>query len=288
MEKAINWPGLDEWIRAALREDLGAGDVTTEAVVDPAVRAMMEWRAKSALTACGLFAGARVFALLDETVKVVRSVPEGKAVQPGEILLKLSGPARALLGGERVALNIVQHLSGVATLTRQYVAAAAGTGAKIAATRKTTPLMRRLEKYAVMVGGGVPHRFGLDDGVLIKDNHIALAGSIAAAVKRARAAHHLLKIEVEVTSLQEAAEAVNAGADVLLLDNMATAEMARTVKKFSGRVLLEASGNMTLKRIPEVARTGVDIISAGALTHSAPAADISARMVPVKASRRRC
>lgn len=286
MQPASTWPGLDRWLLKALKEDIGAGDVTTDAVVDAGAAARMEWVAKSPLVACGLSAGARVFELLDESVKVRMIAAEGKAVKPGEVMLKLTGPARALLTGERTALNVAQHLCGVATLTRQYVLAVAGTSTRIAATRKTTPLMRRLEKYAVVTGGGTPHRFGLDDGVLIKDNHIALAGGIAKAVARARRVHHLLKIEVEVTNLNEAAEAAKAGADVLLLDNMTIAAMRGVVKKFGGRVVLEASGNMTIERATEAAHTGVDIISVGALTHSAPAADISARMAPLRPRKR--
>jgi nicotinate-nucleotide pyrophosphorylase (carboxylating) len=286
MPSSLTWPGLDEWLLEALREDVGAGDVTTDAVVDPEAAARMEWVAKSPLVACGLFAGARAFELLDQSAWVKKMAAEGKAVKPGEVILKITGPARALLTGERTALNVAQRLCGIATLTRQYVRAVAGTGARIAATRKTTPLMRRLEKYAVTVGGGTPHRFGLDDGVLIKDNHIALAGGIARAVKRARDVHHLLKIEVEVTSLAEAQRAARAGADVLLLDNMSLSEMRQVVKKLRGRVVLEASGNMTIEQAALAARAGVDIISVGALTHSAPAADISARMFPARARKR--
>ncbi|HUT54519.1 MAG TPA: carboxylating nicotinate-nucleotide diphosphorylase [bacterium] len=286
MPTPFTWPGLDQWLLDALKEDVGAGDVTTDAVVDAGAMARMEWVAKSELVACGLFAGARVFELLNPAVRLKMVVAEGRAVKPGLVMLRITGPARPLLTGERTALNIAQRLSGIATLTRQYVHAVAGTSAKIAATRKTTPLMRRLEKYAVTVGGGTPHRFGLDDGVLIKDNHIALAGSIATAVARAHKVHHLLRIEVEVASLGEAEQAVKAGADVLLLDNMSVAEMRPVVKKFGGRVVLEASGNMTIERAAQAARAGVDIISVGALTHSAPAADISARMYPARPRKR--
>ena len=272
---------MDDWIRAAIQEDAPAGDVTTESVLVGDPFSLMEWTAKSDLIVCGLFVGARVFRLIDEKCEVKTALPEGEAVEAGRLVLAIKGPARALLTGERVALNVVQHMSGVATLTRKYVDAAAGTGAKIAATRKTTPLMRRLEKYAVTVGGGAPHRFSLSDGVLIKDNHIAMAGGITEAVKRARdKAHHLLKIQVEVTSVEEGREAVEAGADLLLLDNMSTAAMSEAVAALKGKAVLEASGNMGLDRVREVAETGVDFISVGALTHSVIAADISARMKP--------
>lgn len=288
MKDIMLWPELDDWLRRALSEDLGSGDVTTEATVDAEALADMKWVAKTDLVVCGLFAGARVFSLLDEDAVSEEEVPEGEAVGPGAVIFRVRGRARDLLSAERVALNIVQHLSGIATLTRVFTKAVAGTRAKIAATRKTLPHWRRFEKYAVTVGGGIPHRFGLSDGVLIKDNHIAAAGSITKAVKRARAqAHHLLKIEVEVTSMKQAAEALAAGAELLLLDNMKAADMATVVKKFRGRAVFEASGNISLANVAEVARTGVDIISVGALTHSAPASDISARLTLLSPGRRR-
>lgn len=276
----FTWPGMDDWIMAAIKEDLGSGDVTTEAIVAPEARARMEWIARSELVVCGLFVAERVFSLLDPEA-TVEPEQEGSSAAPGDVILKARATARALLTGERVALNAAQRLSGVAALTRRYVEAVSGTKAVIAATRKTTPGMRLLEKYAVTVGGGAPHRFGLDDGVLIKDNHIVIAGSVAKAVSLARRrAHHLLKVEVEVTDLSQAREAVEAGADILLLDNMGDEEIGRVVKELSGRVMLEASGNMTLERAAAIAALGVDAISVGALTHSAPAPDISARMVP--------
>lgn len=281
MRNALSWPGLDQWLKQALDEDLGAGDVTTRAVVAPGLAAKMTWVAKSPLVVAGLYAGARVFELLSPDCAALASKEEGAAAQAGETILLLEGPAAALLSGERVALNICQHLSGVATLTRSFVEAVAGTHARIAATRKTMPLMRRLEKEAVAAGGGIPHRFGLDDGVLIKDNHLALAGSIREAVDRARrGAHHLLKIEIEVTSLAQVEEALAAGAELLLLDNMGLDQMREAVKLAKGAAVLEASGNITLENVRAVAETGVDIISSGALTHSAPAADISARLEP--------
>jgi len=269
---------MDDFLKAALQEDVGPGDITTEAVVDPQQVAVMEWIAGGDMIVCGLFVAERVFKLLD-SMAVFESRDEGVSAEKGDLVMKARGPARALLTGERTALNLAQRMSGIATLTRRYVDAVSGTKARIAATRKTAAGMRRLDKYAVTVGGGVPHRFGLADGVLIKDNHIVAAGSVTGAVEKARRnAHHLVKVQVEVTGLSEAEEAVAAGADLLLLDNMELDEIRRTVESFSGRVLLEASGNMTLERAAEVAAAGVDFISVGALTHSVPAADISARL----------
>jgi len=269
---------IDVFLRAALAEDIGSGDVTTEATVDN-VAAEMVWIAKSPLVVCGLDVAGRVFELLDPGCGLTMLMEDGSRAAVGEQILRIMGPARALLTGERVALNIAQRLCGIATLTRAFVDAVAGTGARIAATRKTTPGLRRLEKRAVVAGGAAPHRFGLDDGVLIKDNHIDLCGSIAEAVRRARRlAHHLLKVEVEVRNLAELDEALAAGADVVLLDNMDDATLAAGVARAKGRAQTEASGNMTLDRVGAVARLGVDFISVGALTHSAPAADISARV----------
>ncbi len=278
MDYPISWPGLDDFLKRAIEEDLGSGDVTTDSIIDPSVRARMEWVAKSPLTVCGLFVAGRVFELLSSRCEPLALLPEGARAEPGKTIFQVGGPARALLSGERVALNVCQRLSGIAGLTARFVEVAGGK-AKIAATRKTTPGMRMLEKYAVVAGGGVPHRFGLADGVLIKDNHVVAAGSIGDAVARARSgAHHLLKIEVEVTNREEAEQALEAGADLLLLDNMSIDEMRAVAERFGGRCVLEASGNMTLERAAEVAATGVHIISVGALTHSAPAADISARL----------
>ena len=282
MQMPFTWPEMDDWLLRALAEDVGSGDVTTEAIVAPDALAVMDLVARSPMVVCGLFVGARVFELVDGSVEIVGHSVEGERAEPGDLIMQTRGPARALLTGERVALNVVQHMSGVATLTRKFVEAVSGTDAKIAATRKTVPFMRRLEKYAVTVGGGIPHRFGLDDGVLIKDNHVALAGSVTEAVKRARNAHHLLKVEVEVSSLEQAEEAVESGADILLLDNMDPAQMSRVVERLKGKAILEASGNVTLENAAHVAMTGVDIISVGTLTHSAPAADISARIQPLK------
>ena len=279
MENPIIWPKMDDWIRGALDEDIGSGDVTTEAVVDPSTWSRMAWFAKSDVTFCGGFVAWRVFELLDPRCRLLIAADEGQTFEPGAMLLEVEGPARALLAGERLALNVCQRLCGIAGQTRAYVNAVKGTRAKVAATRKTSPYLRRLEKYAVKTGGGVPHRFGLDDGILIKDNHIAIAGSITEAVSRARAnAHHLLRIEVEVTDLDQAFEAIEAGAELLLLDNMDTETMERAVHLARGKAITEASGNVTIETIKAVAETGVDLISSGALTHSVIAADISARI----------
>ncbi len=270
---------MDGWLLGALAEDIGGGDVTTECLAGKADYARVDWTAKSSLVVCGLPVCFRTFELLSKECSALFMAQEGTRAEPGQVVLSLAGPAGALLSGERVALNIAQHLSGVATSTARFVAAVEGTGARIAATRKTIPYNRRLEKYAVTVGGGVPHRYGLDDGVLIKDNHIALAGSITQAVQRARSlAHHLLKIEVEVENMGQAEEAVKAGADLLLLDNMTLDMLREAVKTFKGKVILEASGNVTIDVVRSIAETGVDIISTGAITHSVIAADVSARL----------
>ncbi|MFO8057277.1 MAG: carboxylating nicotinate-nucleotide diphosphorylase [bacterium] len=279
MEHCFTAALLDDWIKAVLAEDVGPGDVTTNALVPSSARARMWWEAKSELTACGMELAARFFTILDPDCRVIRTAEDGTGARPGDILLEVRGSARALLCAERSALNVAQHLCGVATLTREFVERVRGTGAVIAATRKTMPLLRGLEKQAVCAGGGVPHRFGLSDGVLIKENHLAMAGSIIEAVARGReGAHHLLRIEVEVTSIEELEQALEAGADLALLDNMGMEAMRESVRLCRGRIPLEASGNVTLDNVREVAETGVDIISVGALTHSAPSADISARL----------
>ncbi len=263
-------------IKRALTEDIGREDVTTSAIVCENEIGCARAVAKSPLVVAGLFIFEEVFLCLDPAMKTTRYVAEGKQVQPGDILLTLKGNLRSILTAERVALNFLQRLCGIATLTRAYVDAVAGTEAKILDTRKTTPGLRSLEKYAVTAGGGCNHRFGLADGVLIKDNHIWAAGSIAAAVKRARShAHHLLKIQVEVKNMAELAEALAAGADVIMLDNMNLCQIKEAVAIVAGRVPLEASGNVTLANVREIAATRVNFISVGALTHSAPAADIS-------------
>jgi nicotinate-nucleotide pyrophosphorylase (carboxylating) len=273
-------PHLERLIDLALEEDLGIGDVTTQALIPPDLMGEAHIRAKQNLVVAGLPVAARVFQKVDSNLVFEPLAEEGQEVAPGTVLARLSGPVAAILSGERVALNFLQRLSGIATLTRQMVSLIAGTKAALVDTRKTTPGWRALEKYAVRLGGARNHRAGLYDGVLIKNNHLTAAGSIAQAVKQAREqAHHLLKIEVEVTDLAGLEEALAAGADVIMLDNMDEAAMTQAVKLTAGRALLEASGSMSAARLPRVAATGVNLISMGALTHSAPAADIHLRLI---------
>ena len=273
-------PLLERLIDLALEEDLGTGDVTTQALIPPELQGEAHIRAKQDLVVAGLPLAARVFRKVDANLIFEAQVEEGQEVASGTVLARLSGPVAAILSGERTALNFLQRLSGVATFTRQMVGLIAGAQAALVDTRKTTPGWRALEKYAVRLGGARNHRAGLYDGVLIKNNHITAAGSITRAVKQAREqAHHLLKIEVEVPDLPGLEEALAAGADVIMLDNMDEATMAQAVKITAGRVLLEASGSMSAARLAQVAATGVNLISMGALTHSAPAADIHLRLI---------
>jgi nicotinate-nucleotide pyrophosphorylase (carboxylating) len=271
---------VDRLIELALEEDLGPGDVTTQALVPPDRKGAAQIRAKGNLVVAGLPVAQRVFYKLDPQVQFFHEVVEGQEVPPGTVLAQVRGPLAAILTGERTALNFLMRLSGIATYTQKMVNAVAGFPANIVDTRKTTPGWRPLEKYAVRVGGGANHRFGLFDGVLIKNNHLTAVGSVSEAVRLAREkCHHLLKIEVEVTSLTELEEALTAKADVIMLDNMDDATMTQAVKLTAGRALLEASGSMTLERLPAVAATGVNLISMGALTHSAPAVDIHLRII---------
>ena len=266
-------------VRAALTEDIGSGDATTLATVTRAVQARAVMRARKPLTVAGLAFADTAFRMLSSSVKIKRRLHDGQRAQAGQVLLEVCGPAHALLSAERVALNFIQRLSGVATLTVAFAAAAQGTRAQILDTRKTTPGWRRFEKYAVACGGGRNHRFGLYDMVLIKDNHLAALrdakpNAIAAAVERARGRFPKLKIEVEADTLEQVAQAVEAGADIILLDNMTPAQMRKAVTLVAGRAKTEASGGVTLKTVRAIAQTGVDFISVGALTHSAPAVDI--------------
>jgi nicotinate-nucleotide pyrophosphorylase (carboxylating) len=280
MDKLMISPMIDRLIDLALEEDIGPGDVTTQALVDPALQGEAHIRAKAALVVGGLPVAARVFHKLDAKLVFAAQVDDGQEVAKGTVLARLTGPVAAILTGERVALNFLQRLSGIATFTRAMAALVAGSHAVLVDTRKTTPGWRSLEKYAVRLGGGHNHRLGLYDGVLIKNNHLTAVGSIGAAVRRAKAgAHSLLKIEVEVTDLPGLEEALDAGADRILLDNMDDAALARAVEITRGRARLEASGSMTRERLPQVAATGVDFISMGALTHSAPAVDIHLRLI---------
>ena len=270
------WAAIAE---LALAEDIGTGDVTTLATVPAEARARATVLAKAEGVVSGLDAAAWVFRRVDPAVAFVPRMTDGDRIAPGDAIAEVSGAARSLLTAERVALNLLQRLSGVATVTARHVQAVAGTGARVVDTRKTTPGLRVLEKAAVRHGGGANHRVGLADGVLIKDNHLAAIGGndrITRAIRQARAvAPHTLKIEVEVTTLDEAAEAVAAGADVILLDNMDIPTLRRAVALVAGRAILEASGGITLATVRAVSETGVDLISVGALTHSAPALDLS-------------
>ncbi|MCL4500485.1 MAG: carboxylating nicotinate-nucleotide diphosphorylase [Deltaproteobacteria bacterium] len=275
-----NSPLIDRLIDLALEEDLGSGDVTTQALIPPELMGEAHLRAKQDLIVAGLPVAARVFAKVNASLVFEPQAEEGQEVVTGTVLARVSGPVAGILSGERTALNFLQRLSGVATFARQMVSLITGSTAALVDTRKTTPGWRALEKYAVRLGGARNHRAGLFDGVLIKNNHITAAGSIAKAISQAReAAHHLLKIEVEVTDLAGLEEALAAGADAILLDNMDEAAMAQAVKLAAGRVLLEASGEINAARLPKVAATGVNLISMGALTHSAPAADIHLRLL---------
>ena len=261
-------------VRRALDEDIGSGDVTSLAVVPEALRGDAVLVAKSRLVVAGLPVAIAAFRMLDRTVDVTDARPEGSLCEPGQVIARLQGPARALVSGERVALNFLQRLSGIATLTRRFVEAAAGR-ITVLDTRKTTPTLRALEKYAVRVGGATNHRAGLFDAFLIKDNHIRLAGGVAEAVTRARKTRPDLVVEIEAQSLAQVDEALAAGADVVLVDNLGLDEVREAVRRSRGRARVEISGGVTLDRIDALAATGADFVSVGALTHSAPAADIS-------------
>ncbi len=273
----------DERIRdvvaRALHEDVGTGDLTTLSVIPPDARSEARFVFREAGVVCGLPLLSTVFALVDPALTLRPQAPEGARVAAGQCVATIAGPARGLLSGERVALNLFQRLSGIATLTARYVEAVRGTRARILDTRKTTPGLRALEKYAVRVGGGLNHRFGLYDGVMLKDNHLAILAAqgvdLAEAVRRARAAvGPMVRVEVEVESVEQAAVAAEAGADLILLDNMSPEQLRAAVAAVAGRARTEASGGITLATIRAVAESGVDFISVGALTHSAPALDI--------------
>jgi nicotinate-nucleotide pyrophosphorylase (carboxylating) len=267
---------IEPLVRAALLEDLGrAGDITTDAIVPQAARAETALVARSPGVVAGLDCALMAFRLLDPAIRAEIARPDGSAVAKGEVIATLAGPTRGILSAERVALNFLCHLSGIASASASIVAAIKGYRARLVCTRKTTPGLRAIQKYAVRVGGGFNHRFGLDDGVLIKDNHIAAAGSLAEAVARARAAiGHLVKIELEVDTLEQLDAALGLAVDAVLLDNMSFDEMRRAVAMAAGRLVLEASGRITPQTAPEVAATGVDLLSSGWLTHSVTALDI--------------
>lgn len=266
----------DEIIADALKEDVGRGDITTELTIPEDTTAKGRFIAKENGIICGLEICERVFELIDGNTEFTALKKDGETVLAGEVFAEISGKAKSLLTGERTALNFLQRMSGIATTTAAAAAQIAGTKAKIADTRKTAPGLRLLDKYAVLTGGGTNHRFNLSDGILIKDNHIAAAGTITTALERAKkGAPHTLKIEVECETLADVSEALAAGADVIMLDNMTTENMKKAAELIGGRALVEASGNMGDKDLPEVALTGVDIISVGALTHSVKSLDIS-------------
>ncbi len=272
---APSGPDVDRIIRAALAEDLGdAGDITSRAVIPRGARTSAALVAREAGVVAGLPVAARVFALVNPEVATEPLCRDGSAVTGGSVLARIHGSARDVLAAERTALNFLGHLSGIATRTARFVTAVAGTRARILDTRKTTPGLRALEKYAVRAGGGANHRIGLYDAVLIKDNHIAVAGSVARAVKAARAGTGTA-IEVEVETCGQAREAVEAGADIILLDNMDPATMREAVRLIDGRALTEASGGIDLERVRQVAGTGVDRISAGALTYGVPRLNVA-------------
>lgn len=268
---------LDKQLRAFLAEDIGHGDITTDAVFADNQVIQASFIARETMVAAGMnMVAGRIFQLLDPEVCIDQTLEDGQQAEAGAILLKLHGPVQDLLRGERVALNLVQRLCGIATLTRQYVDRVAGLKAQITDTRKTTPGLRMLEKYAVRIGGGRNHRYNLADGVLIKDNHIAACGSISRAVEKVRAAvPHTIRIEVEAENLDQVEECLASGADIIMLDNMSLEDMLRAVQLIDGRALIEASGGVSLETVREIAETGVDLISVGRLTHSAPACDIS-------------
>lgn len=267
---------LESLIRSALAEDIGSGDVTTASVLTGQEKGSARVVAKSELVIAGGDLFGEVFPLVDGRIRMTSCLPDGEQVQRGQVVAELSGPLAGILIAERVALNFFQRMCGIATATRQYVQAVAGTKAKILDTRKTVPGLRILDKYAVRIGGGANHRFGLSNCLLIKENHIEAAGGIGEAISRARqAASHTLKIEVEVKNFQELDEALAAGADIIMLDNMSVPDMREAVLKVNGKVPLEASGNVTLATVRQIAETGVDYISSGALTHSVKAADLS-------------
>ncbi|HXG55885.1 MAG TPA: carboxylating nicotinate-nucleotide diphosphorylase [Vicinamibacterales bacterium] len=273
-------PGVyREIVRRALAEDLGWGDVTTEATVDTALRARGVILAKSDGVLAGLAVAAEAFRQLDPAAIFTVRVPDGSRYVSGDIVAEVRGAAGAMLTAERTALNFLQRLSGIATLTRRFVDAAAGR-ISVLDTRKTTPTLRALEKYAVLAGGGMNHRAGLDDGILIKDNHIRLAGGVQQAMARMTAALHEMPIEIEAQSLDQVDAALAAHAHVILLDNLSIIDTREAIRRIAGRAKTEISGGVTLARMPELASTGADYVSVGGLTHSAPAADLSFELEP--------
>jgi nicotinate-nucleotide pyrophosphorylase (carboxylating) len=274
---------VDKAVAESLAEDLGlGGDITTQATVAIGTRAAAVIAAREAGTIAGVQLAEAAFKTLDPFTQFEVFVGDGSRIEAGGVIARVSGEARTLLTAERTALNFLGHLSGIATLTARYVAEVAGTKARIIDTRKTTPGMRALQKFAVRCGGGINHRFGLFDAVLIKDNHIVASGGIAAALERARArVGHMVKVEIEVTNLDELDDALQLDPDALLLDNMPLATLQAAVKEVAGRIVTEASGGVNLGTVRAIAETGVDLISVGALTHSAPVLDIGLDFDPL-------
>jgi nicotinate-nucleotide pyrophosphorylase (carboxylating) len=274
---------LDTILCSFLREDIGRGDLTSEAIFPPDQLGSARLVARERFLVAGIeTVAARVFALQNPSIESTGALADGVRVEPGDVLLTVSGPTLDLLKAERVALNLLQRLSGIATLTAAFVKQVEGYPVRICDTRKTTPGLRMLEKYAVVAGGGHNHRFNLADGILIKDNHIAACGSIVAAVERVRRlVPHTIRVEVETDTLEQVEQCLDCGVDIILLDNMSPATMAEAVAMIDGRAIVEASGNITLETVRAVAASGVDIISAGALTHSAPACDIGMDWSPI-------
>ncbi|CAN5737765.1 carboxylating nicotinate-nucleotide diphosphorylase [soil metagenome] len=268
-----------EVVRRALAEDLGWGDITTEATVDPGLRARGEILAKSDCVIAGLDVAAETFRQLDPAAVFTVRMADGARCTSGDVVAEVRGAAGAMLTAERTALNFLQRLSGIATMTRRFVDAAAGR-ITVLDTRKTTPTLRTLEKYAVRAGGGTNHRAGLDDAILIKDNHIRLAGGVYAAMSRMKSARHEMAIEIEAQSLERVDAALAARADIILLDNLSIADTREAVRRIAGAAKTEISGGVTLERMPEIASTGADYVSVGGLTHSAPAADLSFELEP--------
>ncbi len=277
---------VEPLVRAALAEDLGlAGDITSAAVIPADHRSRLVMAARQPGTIAGLDAAELAFQLVDPAITITRHLEDGAPVEPGDIIATIEGPSRGLLTAERTALNFLGHLSGIATVTAGIAAAIAGTKAAVACTRKTTPGLRALEKYAVRAGGGMNHRFALHDAVLIKDNHVAIAGGVAEAIRRAKAGvGHMVKIEVEVDTLDQLREAMEEGVDAVLLDNMTPDQLRDAIAIVAGRAITEASGRVTPATAPAIAASGVDLISVGWLTHSAPVLDIGLDFIPPESS----
>jgi nicotinate-nucleotide pyrophosphorylase (carboxylating) len=270
----LDLKAVEKIINLSLKEDIGRGDITTNSIVDDKLKCIAVIKSKDTGVVAGYPVAELVFKKLDPKIKYVRKKKDGDTIKPNDIIAEIRGSVRAVLTGERLALNFLQRLSGIATVSKQYVDKTRGFNVKVLDTRKTTPGLRILQKYAVTVGGCYNHRFGLFDGILIKDNHIKVAGSIEKAVQKVRAKHKNKKVEVETTNFNQVREALKAGADIIMLDNMKPDKVKKAVKIIDGKTRTEASGGINLENIREYAKTGVDYISVGALTHSAKSLDI--------------